>query len=181
VQRIVELTEGWPAALYLGALSLRERVDPGAFIAEFAGSNRHIVDYLASEVLQRLTDTERTFLLRTSILDSFTDALCSAVVSGTDTTGLLAEIELHNLFPPLDGQRRWFRCHSLQELLQLKLARTTVGACPPSAGRPGSPVQATSVRRCVLASGARPTWLGSCLSKLERFLAVGQLARWRPG
>jgi LuxR family maltose regulon positive regulatory protein len=61
VQRIVELTEGWPAGLYLGALSLRERVDAGAFIAEFAGSNRHIVDYLASEVLQRLTDKERTF------------------------------------------------------------------------------------------------------------------------
>ena len=80
VQRIVELTEGWPAGLYLGALSLRERTDAGAFIAEFAGSNRLIVDYLASEVLQRLTDRERTFLLRTSILDSFTAALCSAVV-----------------------------------------------------------------------------------------------------
>ena len=124
VQRIVELTEGWPAGLYLGALSLRERTDAGAFIAEFAGSNRLIVDYLASEVLQRLTDKERTFLLRTSILDSFTAALCSAVVSETDTTGLLAELELHNLFLiPLDGQRQWFRYHHLfKELLQLRLA-----------------------------------------------------------
>lgn len=124
VQRIVELTEGWPAGLYLGALSLRERTDPGAFIAEFAGSNRLIVDYLASEVLQRLTNRERTFLLRTSILDSFTDALCSAVVSESDTTGLLAEVELHNLFLiPLDAQRQWFRYHHLfKELLQLRLA-----------------------------------------------------------
>jgi len=124
VERIVELTEGWPAGLYLGALSLRERADPGSFIAEFAGSNRHIVDYLASEVLQRLTDTERMFLLRTSILDTFTATLCSAVVGEMDTTGLLAELELNNLFLiPLDGQRRWFRYHHLfQELLQLRLA-----------------------------------------------------------
>ena len=48
-------TEGWIAALQLAALSMQGRVDPAAFIAEFAGDDRFILDYLADEVLERQT------------------------------------------------------------------------------------------------------------------------------
>jgi LuxR family maltose regulon positive regulatory protein len=51
VQRLHERTEGWPAGLYLAGLSLRGQPDRGEFIESFAGDDRHIVDYLASEVL----------------------------------------------------------------------------------------------------------------------------------
>ena len=44
-------TEGWIAALQLAALSMQGRADVGAFIAEFAGDDRYIVDYLVDEVL----------------------------------------------------------------------------------------------------------------------------------
>ncbi|MEZ5177633.1 MAG: hypothetical protein R2746_04925 [Acidimicrobiales bacterium] len=46
-------TEGWIAALQLAALSLQGRADPAAFVAEFAGDDRFILDYLADEVLER--------------------------------------------------------------------------------------------------------------------------------
>ena len=51
VATLQQRTEGWPAGLYLAALSLRDRPDARAFIASFAGDDRHVVDYLVSEVL----------------------------------------------------------------------------------------------------------------------------------
>ena len=50
---LVERTEGWPAALYLAALSLADRPDPDDFVHRFSGSNRFIGDYLTEEVLSR--------------------------------------------------------------------------------------------------------------------------------
>jgi LuxR family maltose regulon positive regulatory protein len=44
-------TEGWIAGLQLAALSMRNKEDIGGFVNAFSGSNRHIIDYLADEVL----------------------------------------------------------------------------------------------------------------------------------
>src|SRR5690606_37785236 len=68
VTALNERTEGWIAALQLAALSLQGRGDPTAFIAGFSGDERHVVDYLVEEVLDRQTDEARDFLLDTSIL-----------------------------------------------------------------------------------------------------------------
>jgi LuxR family maltose regulon positive regulatory protein len=51
VERLAERTEGWAAGLYLAGLSLRGRQDPSGFVAAFQGDNRHIADYLGTEVL----------------------------------------------------------------------------------------------------------------------------------
>jgi LuxR family maltose regulon positive regulatory protein len=69
VTRLHERTEGWPAGLYLAGLSLRGREDRSQFIDSFAGDDRHIVDYLSSEVFGEQPEELRGFLLRTSILD----------------------------------------------------------------------------------------------------------------
>jgi len=50
---LLERTEGWPAGVYLAALSLRGHPSPSAFIHQFTGDNRFIVDFLAEEVLSR--------------------------------------------------------------------------------------------------------------------------------
>jgi LuxR family maltose regulon positive regulatory protein len=126
VDQLVERTEGWAAGLYLGALSLRNRPDPGAFIAEFAGDNRHLVAYLGGEVLERLPAAQRAFLLQTSVLERLSAALCDAVTGGTDAAGRLAELEQTNLFVrALDARGQWYRYHHLfRELLLLELQRT---------------------------------------------------------
>ena len=51
VARLRQRTEGWAAGLYLAGLSLRGRDDAARFIADFAGDDRLVVDYLADEVL----------------------------------------------------------------------------------------------------------------------------------
>jgi len=107
-------TEGWIAALQLAALSLQGREDAGAFIADFAGDDHYIVDYLAEEVLARQLDDVRDFLLQTSILESLTGPLCDAVTGREGGKATLVALERANLFlVPLDDRRQWYRYHHL--------------------------------------------------------------------
>jgi LuxR family transcriptional regulator, maltose regulon positive regulatory protein len=126
VAHLQERTEGWAAGLYLAALSLRGRVDAADFIGSFAGDDRHLVDYLAGEVLDEQRPDVRRFLVCTSILRRFSAPLCNAVTGRTDATALIADIERSNLFlVPLDNRREWYRYHHLfGQLLEHELAAT---------------------------------------------------------
>jgi LuxR family transcriptional regulator, maltose regulon positive regulatory protein len=107
-------TEGWIAALQLAALSLRDRDDPEAFIAGFAGDDRFVVDYLIDEVLDRQTDDIRAFLLETSVLSRLTGGLCAAVTGRPGAKATLETLERSNLFlVALDDRRQWYRYHHL--------------------------------------------------------------------
>jgi LuxR family maltose regulon positive regulatory protein len=107
-------TEGWVAGLQMAALAMRDHADVPGFIAAFTGSNRHVVDYLAEEVLGRQPEELQTFLLQTSILDRMCAPLCNAVTELTDGQTTLERLEQANLFViPLDGDRRWYRYHHL--------------------------------------------------------------------
>jgi LuxR family maltose regulon positive regulatory protein len=125
VGRLQERTEGWPAALYLAALTLRGRAeaDASAVIERYAGDDRYLVDYLTSEVLARQTPELRSFLIRTSILKRLCAPLCDALTDRADSAPVLAELERTNLLlVPLDTKREWYRYHHLfGELLQFEL------------------------------------------------------------
>ncbi|HYO42809.1 MAG TPA: LuxR C-terminal-related transcriptional regulator [Candidatus Limnocylindrales bacterium] len=116
-------TEGWIAALQLAAISLQGRADTASFIAEFAGDDRLVVDYLADEVLERQSDMNREFLLQTAILERLTGPLCDAVTGRTGGQAMLESLERANLFlVPLDDRRRWYRYHHLfADLLRARL------------------------------------------------------------
>jgi LuxR family maltose regulon positive regulatory protein len=126
IARLVSRTEGWAAGLYLAALSLRGREDAEALIGSFAGDDRHVVDYLSTEVLAGQPPETREFLLRTSVLQRLCGPLCDAVSGGDDSAGMLERIERDNLFlVPLDTTREWYRYHHLfGELLRHELRRS---------------------------------------------------------
>jgi LuxR family maltose regulon positive regulatory protein len=126
IQLLHRRTEGWAAGLYLAALSLAGRADAPAFIRTFAGDNRHIVDYLMAEVLDRQPPHLRSFLLRTSVLGRLSGALCDAMLQTSDSASVLEQIERENLFVvPLDTSRHWYRYHQLfGELLRAELRRS---------------------------------------------------------
>jgi LuxR family maltose regulon positive regulatory protein len=114
VAALEERTEGWIAALQLAALSLQGRDDVGGFIARFTGNDRYVVDYLAEEVLQHQSDSVRSFLLSSAVLDRLTGPLCDAVTGREDGTDMLIALERANLFlVPLDERREWYRYHHL--------------------------------------------------------------------
>ena len=129
IERLQMRTEGWPAALYLAALTLRGRSDPSSVIEAFAGDDRHIVDYLTGEVLARQVPELQTFLLRTSILTRLCGPLCDAVAETEGSDRILDELERSNLLlVPLDAKRHWYRYHPLfAELLRHELERTEPG------------------------------------------------------
>lgn len=134
-QELAELadrTEGWPAAVYLAALSLRGHPCPSAFIHHFTGDSRFIVDYLAEEVLGRQPAEVRQFLARTSILSRFCAPLCEAVDGSADAAAVIDMLERENLFVvPLDDTRQWFRYHHLfAQVLRSELARAEPETVP---------------------------------------------------
>ena len=127
VDVLVERTEGWPAGLYLAALWLRDLDEPNARVRDFAGSARHVGDYLTAEVLSALPARTRDFLVQTSVLGRFTPGLCDAVLGREDSAAMHAELARSNMFlVALDVRAQWYRYHHLfGELLQLELARDT--------------------------------------------------------
>ncbi|HEV7194624.1 MAG TPA: LuxR C-terminal-related transcriptional regulator [Pedococcus sp.] len=107
-------TEGWIAALQLAALSLQGRRDVSTFIAQFAGNDRYVVDYLVEEVLEHQPVAVRDFLLESAVLDRMTGPLCDAVTGHKGGSETLLALERANLFiVPLDDRREWFRYHHL--------------------------------------------------------------------
>jgi LuxR family maltose regulon positive regulatory protein len=129
---LVDLTEGWPAGIYLAALSLRGHASPSAIIRQFRGDSRFVGDFLAEEVLSHQPDTVRRFLARTSILSRFCAPLCDAVTGSGDAAEIIDLIERQNLFVvPLDDARRWFRYHHLfGQMLRSELRRSEPGMVP---------------------------------------------------
>jgi LuxR family maltose regulon positive regulatory protein len=129
---LVERTEGWPAGVYLAALSLRDHPSPSAFVHQFSGDNRFVVDYLAEEVLSRQPAEIRQFLMRTAVLDRFCAPLGDAVAGSTNAAEIIGVLERENLFVvPLDEIRQWYRYHHLfAQVLRSQLARTEPDLVP---------------------------------------------------
>lgn len=134
-QEVVALedrTEGWIAALQLAALSMRDRADTARFIADFAGDDRYVVDFLVEEVLARQAPEVRSFLLRTSILRTLGGGLCDAVLDRAGSAETLRHLDRANLFlVALDDRRQQYRYHHLfGDVLHARLLEEEPGVVP---------------------------------------------------
>lgn len=120
VEALETRTEGWIAGLHMAALSLSQQEDKQAFVEDFSGADRHVMDYLLEEVLQAQPAEVKTFLLKTSILERLCASLCDAVTEAVNSQAVLNYLEQANLFiVPLDNRRTWYRYHPLfMDLLQ---------------------------------------------------------------
>ena len=125
VASLVARTEGWPAALYLAALSLEGKEDKAGLVRAFDGTSAHIVEFLSSEVLSAFDPALQEFMLRTSPLERLCADLCDAVLGQPGSAEAIAQLARSNLFLlPLDDRREWFRFHHLfAQLLRVELAR----------------------------------------------------------
>ena len=125
-------TEGWAAGLQLAGLSLREQNDVDGFVAAFTGSHRYVLDFLAEEVLERLSEQVRTFLLQTSVLERLSGELCDTVTGRPGSQALLEQVERAGLFlVPMDEVRGWWRYHHLfADLLRARVQAEQPGGVP---------------------------------------------------
>jgi len=130
VELLTARTEGWPAGIYLAALSLHGKPDKPGLVAAFDGTSAHVVDFLAGEVLASFDPSLQDFMLRTSVLERLSAPLCDAVLQDGDAAAALETLARSNLFLiPLDDRREWFRFHHLfAQILRMELERREPGA-----------------------------------------------------
>jgi LuxR family transcriptional regulator, maltose regulon positive regulatory protein len=93
--------EGWPAVLYLAALSLRA----GAQASAVGGDDRFIADYLESEHIAALSPAQRDFALQTSVFEQLTSTACDALLERSDSRPMLESLERAGMVVPLDHRR----------------------------------------------------------------------------
>ena len=107
-----ERTEGWPAALELAAMWLRDRRIPSTR-ARVHRRQRFVADFLSHEVLDALDDDVRSFLLRASVLGGSPRPSATPCSTGSDSAWLLARLERSNLFVARLEHGGWYRVHPL--------------------------------------------------------------------
>jgi LuxR family maltose regulon positive regulatory protein len=125
VEEVGELTEGWPAALHLAGLSLREeRFDRRSTIRHIR-QTESVVGYLRSEFLAGMSRGELSFLTRTSVLDTLSGPVCDALLQRTGSDRVLQDLARRNmLLVPLDQHGEHYRYHRLlRQLLRADLDR----------------------------------------------------------
>ena len=129
---LVERTGGWPAGLYLAALSLQHAADRHAFVRRFGASSRHVIDFLETEVLQAHDPPAQALMRRTSVLERMSGPLCDAVMEQQGSAAILDELSRTNLFlVRLDDEGGWYRFHRVfAQLLRVELERREPGLAP---------------------------------------------------
>ncbi len=132
IDKLVERTEGWPAGLYLAALSIRGAEDRRALIESFDGNSRGVIDFLVDEVLDAHDPAMQTLMLRCSILERLCGPFCDALLEEEGSAHQLRELARTNLFlVPLDDNGHWYRFHHLfATLLRAELEHREPGLAP---------------------------------------------------
>jgi LuxR family maltose regulon positive regulatory protein len=108
---LVARTEGWPAALYLAALVLRDA--PGEL--ETLGGRHHLLTaYVQDEVLSTLPADLLRFARRTSPLHELSGAACNAILDERGSGPIVEELAgLSQVLFPVDAAHERFRWHPL--------------------------------------------------------------------
>jgi LuxR family maltose regulon positive regulatory protein len=119
IRELTRQTGGWPALLALAALGARRSASPDAPIA--ASHDRLVAAYLRSELLERRSEEEVSFLTRVSVLDQLSGPLCDFVAERQDSAELLDRLALSTLL--VDEYGGSYRFHTLlRDFLQAELA-----------------------------------------------------------
>ena len=111
---VMARTEGWAAGLQLVLMAVRGAQDPARKAAAMRGDSRHLIDYVATEVLGPLTARQRDFIVRASVLDQLSAPLCDRVLGIDDSALLLEGLEWVDPFiTRLDEAGVWYRWHPI--------------------------------------------------------------------
>jgi LuxR family transcriptional regulator, maltose regulon positive regulatory protein len=114
VDAVHEATGGWPAAVYMSALWLRDAADPAAAALGLAPADGELTDYLLREVIGGLDPELRTFLRRSSVLPRVSGRLCDEVLQRKGSAGVVEQLREESLLVRGERSRNgWYRYHAL--------------------------------------------------------------------
>jgi LuxR family maltose regulon positive regulatory protein len=115
LERVVVETEGWPVGVRLAGLASLADVKLGALgPIGLSGRESRVLDYIGSEWLWGLSADDCDFLMRVSVLDWLSGALCNEVLDRHDAGDVLHRIFSDRLLViPLDRRESAYRMHGL--------------------------------------------------------------------
>ena len=155
---LAERLEGWPAALFLAALSLHN----GAQVSTVGGDDRFLADYLETEHLAGLSSAQRQFAMQTSVLAELTSEDCDSLLTRSDSAQMLESLERAGVVAPLDHRRhRYHYPRIVRDLLSTELERS-------------EPEKARALHR---AAAGRAFEIGAVEEALEHAAAAGDVSR----
>lgn len=121
VDELHDRVEGWPVALQVALLVVRNADDPHAALREIGGTDRLLADYLTVEVLDGLSPAQRDVALGLSVLEWFDQEICREV-AGSSSVPVVRELRDRHVPIVQLSVRDGFRFHSLvRELLESEL------------------------------------------------------------
>ncbi|WP_275407158.1 LuxR family transcriptional regulator [Cellulomonas chitinilytica] len=181
---LLERTEGWPVALSLAAMALREQSRRPGPHDVFTGDDRFMRDYLRAEVLAGLSLRDTSLLVRCSVLDELTGPLCDAVLPTWSSGADLERLAARGVVLPVDRGGERYRCHPLlRDLLLAELHRREPSIVPhlhrraatwyAAAGDGGAAIEHAH------RSGDKALLAGLVLEWAQRTWAVGRVDRVR--
>jgi LuxR family transcriptional regulator, maltose regulon positive regulatory protein len=113
ISKLHDATEGWPAALQLARISIRNSPDPSKVVRSFSGASRKISSYI-EDTLATQADEIVQFLLQTAVLDRLHGSLCQAITGIARSADLLKALNHEQLLlTTLDEENGWYRYHHL--------------------------------------------------------------------
>jgi len=129
---LLERTGGWAAGLRLSLSARPGAAGRGGDAAAQASTQRHLFDYLASEVLDEMPIVLHDFLLRCAVLPELTARRCAKLSGRADAAQLLAQVERRGLFvSALDAAEPTLRLHDLfRDFLEDRLQRNHADEVP---------------------------------------------------
>jgi LuxR family maltose regulon positive regulatory protein len=153
----VQRFEGWPAALFLAALALRE----GTPAERLGGDDPFLADYLEAEHLAGLSNAQRRFAMRTSVLEELTPDACDSLLERCGSAQMLESLQAAGVVAALDRRRGYRYPRIVRDLLLAELGRT-------------EPERARDLHRVAAARAAEN---GSTQEALEHAATGGDLER----
>ncbi len=98
IDLLLSRTWGWPVAVQLATMALRDTTDAEAALEAVSGHDPYVAAFLRSEVLDREQDPVRRFLVRTSVLATPSGEVCDALLGGRAGALMLRLLAHRNLF-----------------------------------------------------------------------------------
>ncbi len=125
---LLEATAGWPVATYLAGRAISSGL-PEA-VPRMVAPGADLADYLREEILNRLSDDDASFLLRSSVLPVLDEHLCEAASGTRGVVPRLRRLAASNqLVVALDADEERFRIHGLLgDFLSAELKANNPGA-----------------------------------------------------
>ncbi len=114
VDRLVELTEGWPASIVLAGLAM-DWLDAGSLESALTDPRLRldVYSYLVEQVFLRESAATRDFLLSTCCLETVTAELADSLVAGQDSARRLGRLAADRVFTFADQEAGAYRYHNL--------------------------------------------------------------------